>query len=179
MSSSNRLARPAVSWGIAGAFASAVLLVAASAAADASFPERLAKDLSMPCTPPCTICHVDTKGGFGTLRNIASGKPGFGKTLHQPEFGLVVSDFNTLETALQADEAAKSDVDGDGTPDIEELKKCEDPNDPTPGASLLATGPEFGCVRVAKPGPVDGVASVAAAAVLVLGAAALRRRRAR
>ncbi|HEX7668495.1 MAG TPA: hypothetical protein VF395_02875, partial [Polyangiaceae bacterium] len=55
------------------------------------------------------------------------------------------------------------------------LKKCEDPNNPAPGATLNA-GPEFGCVRVARQGPVDGVGSVSAAAVLALGLAALRRR---
>jgi hypothetical protein len=177
MSASSRRARSIASWRVARALASLTLLGATSASADASFPARLQKDLGMPCLPPCTVCHLDSQGGFGKLRNTTNGNPGFGKKLHSDQYGLVVQDFNTLEPALQADEADKSDVDGDGTPDIDELKKCEDPNDPTLGASLLATGPEFGCVRVARQGPVDGVGAVSAAAVLALGLAALRRRR--
>ena len=177
MTSSNRRAPAARIWGSAGASAALVLLVAASAAAIPAFPERLEKDLGMPCTPSCTVCHMTTMGGFGTLRNTTNGKPGFGKNLHTPEYGLVFDDPTSLERALQAAETPPElDSDGDGTPDVAELKKCEDPNNPTLGATLNA-GPEFGCVRVARQGPVDGVGSVAAAAVLALGLAALRRRR--
>lgn len=182
MSPWNRMLRLALSRGrVSGATLVAVgMLVASSAGADPTFPAKLKADLDMPCIPGCVVCHRDSSGGFGTLRTTTTGNPGFGANLKN-SYGLNVLDPKTLESALKSAEADKPppDVDGDGTPDIDELKSGEDPNDPTPHASVCSAGPEFGCVRIARQGPVDGVASVAGAAVLALGVAAFRRRRAR
>jgi hypothetical protein len=179
MSPSNRMLRLALSRGrVAGVTLVTAVLVASSAGADPKFPDKLRADLKMPCTPGCAVCHLDASGGPGRLRMTTTGNPGFGMNLKN--YGLTTSDLNSLELALKAAAADSPppDIDGDGTPDLDELKKGDDPNDPTVGASVCSAGPEFGCVRVARQGPVDGVASVVGAAVLALGVAAFRRRRA-
>jgi hypothetical protein len=158
-----------------GVVASALLL-AADASADPAFPKSLQQHWNVPCTPSCGVCHFDASGGPAKIRKTTNGKPGFGAKLLS--YGLDVGDLSSINAALDADKSDQSDVDGDGKSDFDELSVGDDPNDPTPGASVCS-GPEFGCVRVARQGPVDGVASVSAAAVLLLGLTALRRRRRR
>ena len=170
MSSSNRL--PVLS--LAGAVAAA-LLVASSAAADPTFPGKLAKDWDLPCIPLCTVCHKDNRGGVGTLRTTTNGFPGFGSFL-KGQYNLNTADLSSLEPALAAAKKDGTDVDHDGRTDYDELSQGLDPDDPNNTQPICGAGPEFGCVRVARPGPVDDVASVAGALVLVFGAGALRRR---
>lgn len=159
-----------------GLLGSALVLAASEAAADPAFPKLLQQHWGVPCIPSCAVCHLDANGGPKRIRQTTNGKPGFGAKLQS--YGLDVGDLSSINGALDADKGELSDIDGDGKTDFDELSVGDDPNDPTPGASVCNNaGPEFGCVRVARQGPVDGVGSVSAAAVLALGLAALRRRR--
>jgi hypothetical protein len=156
-----------------------VLLVAGTSHADPSFPSAVESDWKVPCLPKCTLCHLTQLGGPGNIRTTTDGSPGFGATLRDL-YGLSVGNVSSIHSALAQAKAGNSDVDGDGKTDYDELSTGMDPNDPTPGATICTgdTGPVYGCVRVARPGPVDGAASTFAIATLI-GLATLRRRGAR
>jgi len=176
MSTSNRMPHIAV-WALGAALAT--LFATGSALADPSFPAVVEQDWKMPCLPKCTICHLTLQGGFGTLRSTTNGNPGFGANLKNL-YDLNTTDLSSIHKALASAKTDATDVDGDGKTDYDELSTGMDPNDPTPGASACGgdQGPEFGCVRVAKQGPVDGAAS-AFAIVTLIGLATLERRRRR
>jgi hypothetical protein len=128
---------------------------------------------------------MDNNGGAKRLRDITNKSgmttAGFGKHLQSiaPLYGGNL-DGNNPDSLIPVLDLVMAnpplpDVDGDGTDDFAELRVGADPNDPAPGASVCG-GPVYGCGRLAKPGPVDDVAAVSAAAVLLVGLSALRRR---
>jgi len=157
----------------------AALCVAGSSAADPLFPDQVAKDWAMPCVPKCTICHLTNQGGYNTLRPTTQGDPGFGANL-KTLYDLNVSDKASIHPALASNKTDKLDSDSDGKPDFDELSTGMDPNDPAAGASVCGgdSGPEYGCVRVAKTGPSNRASGVAAVMTLV-GLVAIQRRRTR
>ncbi len=144
----------------------AALIIATARAAEASpdFPEALASELDMPCPPTCTVCHRDLNGGFFTVT-----KP-FGKAMI--DVGkLSARSPEEIPAALQALDAAASDSDGDGTSDVDELTRGEDPN--RPGAQSLC-GPEYGCgAQLASAAPRWHAPAFLFASALIF---ALRRR---
>jgi len=174
----------------------AILVAAAPGLATASppFPEAIKADLSLTyslgtaaclttTTPDChcTICHTGVMGGAGTSKQPFA--------VAMKTAGLQIENVASLQAALAALEAQKTDTDCDGTPDIEQLKQGRDPNTgayidgsgrPTPPATpcMSASGgdqPAFGCgAQLARaPAPWQGAATLLAA----LGAALARRRR--
>jgi len=147
-----------------------VLLVARTVSASPDYPEALEKAADAPCPPPCTVCHRDTNGGAGTVV-----KP-FGEAMINA--GLDANDVGLLQTAVDTLRQDKTDSDGDGTSDIDELAQGQDPNAAGNGALC---GPTYGCgARVEARGPVDGVGALATLGVLLLlGASTRRSRRAR
>lgn len=141
-------------------------LGAPSGAAHASptYPGALQTELEMACAPPCTICHRDLAGGFGTVE-----KP-FGRAMLAA--GLPAASPDRLADALADLRAEGKDSDGDGDPDVEELESGADPN----GDGVLC-GPTYGCgARVAPAeGSFEGI--LASAAVLLALAAGARTSR--
>jgi hypothetical protein len=139
-----------------------VALTAAPAAASPTFPAEIASHLGAP-TPPCTICHQGTPG-LGTATTA------FATAMKAR--GLVPQNLASLDTALDALAAENHDSNGNGVPDVQELKDGADPNATGGGGSSVT--PTYGCVgsvAPARPGP--GVAAIVTALLLAL--VALRR----
>ena len=139
-----------------------VLALPTAAYASESFPEALANAAGMACQPSCTLCHLDSQGGFGTIKPAS-----FGDTLLTRGL-LSAGDKTAIPCAIAAvacesradcaplDVACTpSDSDHDGEPDITELRQGGNPNDPSSTASLC--GPSYGCQArlVARPGLTD------------------------
>lgn len=142
------------------ALALGTLLFPADARASATYPDSLKNALGMPCAPPCTLCHQDNKGGYGTAT-----KP-FAQSMKNA--GLFGASPSTLQPALDKLKADGTDSDSDGMPDIAELEQGRDPD--VSGAGALC-GPSYGCgARVAPRRASDGSG---AAAVLAVWAALL------
>jgi len=146
---------------------SVAALTSNAALSSQSYPHQLATTLGLAKDPPCTICHRDLNGGTGTVT-----KP-FGKTMQG--FGLHSGDPASLAAAIQKSEQARADSDGDGVPDITELKNGKDPNDasdeplaagdagldagPVTVTMLLIPEPEHGCsIAPRRRGTFDEVA---------------------
>ena len=166
----------------AGAVAAA-LFAAEPASADPFLPAYLQTKYNLPCTPECTFCHKTNAGGVNNARmatkpNGATGN-GFIPTLLTVG-SIVAIDQRTWDPAFAAVDAAHYDTDGDGVPDIDELRAATDPMDASPTASVCGGGgPSYGCVRIARGASVDGLALATSGAVLFAGIALMRRRRAR
>jgi len=149
-----------------GLAACLVALAAAPAArAKDRFPAFIHDDLHLDYEPPCRVCHIQGTTGAGSVSTP------FGTAMLAHG---MTGDESTLAPALAALEADGTDSDGDGTPDVAELRANSDPNTPVP-ASLVSGDPKYGCA-VAGAARVPG-AALAAVSALVLAAA--RRRRAR
>jgi hypothetical protein len=146
--------------------ASALVLSSGDALASPIFPDAIAETVGAGSNVPvCTICHASLSGGIGTVV-----KP-FGQYMQSR--GLTFGNTDSLKAALQAMIGEKHDTDGDGIPDVDELKAGTDPN----GASNSDVEPiAYGCGRVAPRPPLDGAAFFAALVVMV---ALVRRPRGR
>jgi hypothetical protein len=150
----------------------ALVLVAGPVTASEAFPPVVKAELRLKAAPDCTLCHRDDQGGVHTVT-----KP-FGLTM----LGLGVTGGNvgSLEAALRTDEADATDSDGDGVPDVDELRNGTDPNVPqaTDGGTIALPKqpplPETGC---SVSTPVDRTQGLPfASGVIALGALVLRRR---
>lgn len=171
------------SFGLIGVIALGACLLAPAAHASETYPAAVQDALGLACAPACVLCHSRPEGGLGQL-NDQFGRTfaGTGVSIRNPggvpaalaciENG--VEDPST-DTSCPYPAAEDRDSDGDGTPDIQELRNAEDPNS-TDGGSFC--GPSYGCgASIAPKARLDGVAS--ASALLVAGALlwTLRRRR--
>jgi hypothetical protein len=98
------------------------VLTAAVAFASPTYPADVQTHLSLAAPPPqsCSLCHVNGVGAVGTVNTP------FGKAMRAQ--GLVLENPTSLNTALDALAAAKTDSDADGMSDIDELKAGRDPN---------------------------------------------------
>jgi hypothetical protein len=157
----------------------AVALSARAAVADPAFPPEIKTLTGADCEPPCTICHQDALGGFGTVVTP------FGKAMQLN--GLDFTNPKSVDTALAAMEASADynfgDTDGDGISDREELMNDTDPNPGGQrycGAGADAPPTEvYGCgARIAPPrgASVDPLAAALAALSAMALARTARRR---
>ena len=128
----------------------AVLLGAASASASANYPGVVKSDLGLSSMPGCELCHFNGQTGMGTVTTPV------GKSLKAR--GMTVGNASSLSTALARLTSDKTDSDGDGVGDVDELKAGTDPNvanaaadgGPTPPPTGGLASPTYGCA--ATPG---------------------------
>jgi hypothetical protein len=123
--------------------AAGVVLVTLCAApnlarATPNFPPALQTDLMLSAQPACAICHLGGATGRGTVTTL------FGESMLAR--GMVAYDEAALSSALMRLQQDHVDSDGDGVPDIDELRAGTDPNAPPGGggeSSLIV--PQYGC----------------------------------
>lgn len=160
-----------------------LLLLAPGARASTTFPEALRKQLGLAeivgPAPGCQLCHRDDAGGLKTAT-----KP-LGRALLAA--GAQGGSVPSLLDALQSLEQNGSDSDGDGLPDVTELRAGTSPNvfdavEGGAGASgagdmpcpVILPLPETGCGFAPRSAP-GGWLSASGVALLAL----VRRRRGR
>jgi len=161
----------------------------ATAQASPTFPGAIIDHLtatgaSPACPPTCLLCHTSAAGGVVTVRDM-----GFTQNLRDqssvaynmrgktPPRPLTQRDDSTVGPALDALEkldcasmpGAVCDSDGDGVPDVAELRAGTNPD----GPGGLVDCPQYGCGAKIAPSPrapreVDGALLFAAVGLLVV-----------
>lgn len=130
------------------------------------FPGQIQSDLSLSYQVPCSVCHI--KGNTGASTPIAA----FALSLRSR--GLQ-GEPSSLLTALSRSESDGVDSDGDGTPDIAELRAGTDPNSSANASIVNDQEPGYGCGGSAP----HGRSGPAAAGIFGLGWLLIRRHRGR
>jgi len=138
-----------------------VLLGAASAGASANYPSLVQSDVGLSNAPACDLCHFNGQTGMGTVTTP------FGKSLKAR--GCTAGSPTSLSTALSKLTTDKTDSDGDGVSDIDELKAGTNPNVANasadggsgPPASNLPPPPTYGCTAAPGTLPLVGLALAA------------------
>ena len=170
--------RPKVALALAIAVAS-LALAPRPAAASPEYPGAIQSLLDMGCAPPCTICHIDNRGGRGRLD--AAHKPFVASALNDGLVALIDTSTENpsqdpkkaLRRILDQLEKDAVDSDKDGVADITELREGSDPN----FANRRLPCPKYGCgARIDPRGGLDDGAFVAAVLTALALAAATRRR---
>jgi len=133
------------------------VLAGGVAHASSIYPAEVRAHLGLSYTPDCSLCHANGQTGFGTVTTP------FGTSMRSR--GLVAQNIASLDTALDALSAERKDSDGDGVPDIDELKAGTDPNVAGGGA---VPPPSYGCFDVSgQPGSPLALLPVALAVLLL------------
>ena len=131
-----------------------------SAYALPDYPKYLQAAASTPCLPHCNVCHRDDNAGSGTVD-----RP-FGVSLERIGH-LRGGGRSDVARAIDALRAQKTDSDGDGVADTDELSAGEDPNYAGDGDLC---GPEVGCsTSKANSSWSSAVALLATLALLLRG----------
>jgi hypothetical protein len=139
------------------------------ASATPSFPDVIQAELGLATAPDCTLCHR------GAPRRGTVTTP-FGRSAR--DRGLVADDDGSLRTALRRLEGERVDSDGDGTPDIEELRAGGDPNLLPDGSSPTdELTPTYGCGAQIAPTSVGGIRALPALLLVIAAACARVHRR--
>ena len=111
------------------------------AAASPSFPAAVRESLALTVEPSCSLCHQGAPSGTtATSAFVVSARAR----------GLRSSDPASVKSALAKMESDKVDSDGDGVPDITELRKGDDPSAAAGQANVEAT---YGCIASLAPTP--------------------------
>ncbi|HMJ16227.1 MAG TPA: hypothetical protein VK524_32660 [Polyangiaceae bacterium] len=156
------------SLSFAGAVAVALSLMSARAQASETYPAAVQEALGLACAPACVLCHTRPEGGIGTYNAQ------FGTTIRATNIGIrnpggIAAALACIENGVDEPSAESCpygssdpapDSDGDGTPDIEELRNAENPSSTSGGSFCGAT---YGCgASIAPKRHFDGVAASAA-----------------
>lgn len=147
----------------------ALLAAARPAAASYEYPGRIKAKYGLADLPLCTVCHATLNGGPNTVVQP------FGVTM-VGDYGLTSAP-SDLEGFLDQLEGDAKDSDGDGSPDVVELRAGKNPSAagdsgvPTPGYGCFEVG---GTVAAAHAPP--RLASVAFAGLCAAALVARRRR---
>ena len=142
------------------------VLVPRFADATPGFPAEIQAHLALSYTPDCSICHVGAQQA-GTATTP------FAMTLKS--YGLTPYNNASLDSALDAINAANISSAQDGIPDIQKLEKQEDPNaylGDGGSAPVPFPPPDYGC-QMGRARPSSGVFIAMGALALTIG---LRRR---
>lgn len=125
------------------------LALGGAAFASSGYPTVVHDHLALSTFPQCTLCHTTLAGGAGTANQP------FGVSVRN--HGAVGGEQDAkLIAALDALAAANVDSDGDGVPDVTELKTGLNPNvkhgvdGGTPGPELPEP-PRYGCGAESTP----------------------------
>ncbi|HEY2405563.1 MAG TPA: thrombospondin type 3 repeat-containing protein [Polyangiaceae bacterium] len=145
---------------------SALVISSRAAHASPNYPDAVLKYIGgKPPAPPCTLCHSSDLGGPGTVVTD------FGReVLSQGAIGK--NDVGSLDRALATMDAEQTDSDGDGIPDLDELRMGSDPND-GPGNGLPI--PQTGCA--VRGSPDSGVVTLLALALCSIALRVRSRRK--
>lgn len=113
------------------------LLSSSKANATSRFPSAIYYHLLLPYMPPCSLCHARGSTGPGTAQTPFA--------LSAQARGMIKKDNNSLTAALDAMDRDAVDSDGDGVPDIQELRDDTNPNTPANVSLSGTSGPNAGC----------------------------------
>lgn len=157
---------------LASLLATAALAMAKPAEASTGYPQAISEALTMPCAPPCIICHATNAGGKGTIVTQ------FGKTAMT--LGLTGGEqLDLLRTTLQ--KMAQMGINSDADPEID-TDELTVGTDPSVVGGDVCNGPKYGCgastiVAVPPRRSGDPAAAVAAVLTALAGVLLMRRRR--
>jgi hypothetical protein len=136
------------------------------AQASETYPAAVQEALGLACPPACVLCHTRPEGGIGQINSFGETVRNTGVQIRNPDGIPAALECiengvdNPEESPCQHRAGEVRDSDGDGTPDIEELRNAEDPSS-TEGGSFC--GPSYGCgASIAPKTKLDGVASASA-----------------
>lgn len=118
-------------------FLGLILLVTLPCWGTPNFPSATQSHLKLSYQPDCSICHTHGAAENGTVTTP------FGLSMRMR--GLRAYDVASLDTALDALAAEKTDSNGDGIPDIQEIIDGKSPNEVTAGIGAGAPPVQYGC----------------------------------
>jgi len=129
------------------------ILLSANVRAMPTFPGEIQSHLQLSYTPQCTLCHGSVTGGGPVVQP-------FGEAMLAA--GLTVSGGSTLTNALDTLKRNKTDSNGNGISDIDELVAGNNPNPDKPPI-------KYGCgAKIAPGSPVGWHVPILALVAMVL-----------
>jgi len=129
------------------------ILLSVNVSAMPTFPGDIQSYLHLSYTPQCTLCHGSVTGGGPVVQP-------FGEAMLAA--GLTVSGGSSLTNALDTLAKNKTDSNGNGIPDIDELKAGTNPN---PDKTPL----QYGCgAKIAPGSPLGWQVPIFALTAIVL-----------